>query len=344
MNIKDIARLSGVSISTVSRVINNSAPVNPEVRSRVEAIVEETGYRPNSLAKELQRNETHVIGILLSVGTLELSSIGPTINAISDALQEKGYQIMLANSRFSLEEEIFTFKLFQEKRVDGILYFASEFSDQHYDFLRKYAIPIVMIGQENRKLGFPCVLHDDYHAAYDATRFLIRHGHRRIGYIGIPQSDAAAGEARRRGFDAALKSSKLEQPDAFYALGDFSIESGYVAARQLVTGAPERPTALFVATDFMAIGAIRYLIENGYRVPKDISVIGFDDISVAAYMNPPITTIHTNQQAIGLKAVEMLMTMIGKQMLVTRKHIEPYKIIERSSVSSITPIVTEAQL
>lgn len=332
MNIKEVAKRAGVSISTVSRVINNTTFVSEDVRTRVEEIINETGYRPNSLAKELQRNKTNTIGIVMSVEVLELSSLGRTINAISDHLKSNGYHIMLANSRFNPQEEIENFIAFQEKRVDGIIYFAANFTKEHDDLLKNYPIPIVMIGQENKYFDFPCVLHDDYHASKTATEYLIEKGHKRIGFIGAPSFDAAAGLTRRNGFETAMNIHGLLVQNSYMASGDFSIKSGYEAMQHIVEDSEVPPTAIFATTDYMAIGAIHFLIEKGFRVPEDISIVGFDDVDVAAAMNPPLTTIHSDHSTVGQQAAKLLLDILAHKDIPIKKYVVGYELKERASV------------
>jgi LacI family transcriptional regulator, sucrose operon repressor len=234
MNIKEIARRAEVSISTVSRVINNTAKVSEEARKRVEAVLEETGYRPNSLARELQQNKTNTIGLLMSAGELGMSSLSIAINAITDVLKEKGYNLMLANARFSTDEELNFFRVFQEKRVDGILYFATEITAQHERLLNNYPIPIVVIGQKADNLSYPSVIHNDYQGAMAATQYLLQMGHRQLGYIGVALTDEAVGFERHRGYEAALVENGLEPKQMSYAEGDFSMESGYQAMKGFI--------------------------------------------------------------------------------------------------------------
>jgi len=335
LNIKEVARRAGVSIATVSRVINNTTPVSENVRKRVEEIINETGYRPNSLAKELQNHKTNTIGVIISVAVLDVTSLGTTINAITDVLKAKGYSIMLANSRFDSKEELDYFKIFQEKRVDGILYFAVNFTEEHYWFLKKYPIPIVMIGQENELLDFPCVLHDNYYAAKLATEYLIQMGHKKIGYIGIPEYDAAAGKERRKGFEVAMRLNNIEINPHYLAEGNFSIESGYASMKHILVQSVVKPTAVFAATDFMALGAMHYLTEKGYTVPEDMSIIGFDDVDVAPYLNPPLTTIHSDNHAVGRQAATLLLQILEEGGPGIKKFVANYELIERKSVKNL---------
>jgi len=335
MNIKEIAKRAEVSISTVSRVINNTAKVSDEVRQRVEEVLRETNYRPNSLARELQQKRTNTIGVLMSATELELMSISASLNAITDVLKANGYSMMLANSRFDREEEFENFKVLQEKRVDGILYFAAGFTEKHYEILKNYPIPIVIIGQKFKYLNYPCVIHPDYEAACAATEYLIAQGHRKIGFIGNPKYDEAAGIQRKRAFEDTMRKNSIQMNEAYIATGDFSLKGGYAAMGQIIRRSKELPSAIFAATDYTAIGAIRYLLDHGYLVPADISVIGFDDVSVSAYVEPPLTTIHSDKRAIGSAAARHLLRILNDEVITETEFRMSYRLIERKSVRKI---------
>lgn len=336
MNIKEIAKRANVSISTVSRVINDTAKVSKEARERVEIVLKETNYRPNSLARELQQKKTNTIGVLMSAEELNVSSLSESINAIADVLKEHGYNMMLANSRFHSDEEFDFFNAFQEKRVDGILYFASNFTDKHYEILKNYPIPIVMIGQQYRHLDIPYVIHDDFSAARSATEYLIQKGHVDIGFIGCPAYDEAVGVERRKGFQAALDFNKIKVNEDYIAIGDFSLISGYKAMKIINEANTKLPTAIFAATDYMAIGAMSYLFEIGIKVPEDISFIGFDNVNVAEFYNPPLTTIHSDKKTVGNKAATLLLSILNNEEPDIKKYIASYELIERQSVKDMS--------
>lgn len=335
MNIKDIAKEAGVSISTVSRVINGTAKVNDDTRIRVEAAIERHNYRPNALARNLLQKKTNTIGVLISVQQLNMSSISETINAISDVLNGSGYRIMLANSRFQSDEEINFFHVFQEKRVDGILYFASGFTANHLETLKDYPIPIVTIGQQLPQLNLPHVIHDDYYAAYTATEYLIRQGHRDIAYIACPSYDESAGNVRRSGYENALRAYDIPVQNDYIVQGDFTMESGYKAAEDLINNNQKRPTAIFGSTDYMAIGAIRYLLDQGIQIPEQVSVMGFDDVNIAKFFNPRLTTIHTDKVSVGRVAANTLLKIMNDESLDVKKYVADYNLIERESVRKI---------
>lgn len=334
MNIKDVAKMAGVSISTVSRVINNTAKVNEDTRARVEKVLQETNYRPNVLARELQQKKTNTIGVLMAAGDLNLISISETLNTVTDVLRDNGYNMMLANSRFSMEEEIDIFRIFQEKRVDGVLFLAHEFKEEHYNILKNYPAPIVLIGQEYKRLDIPAAIHDDFHAARDATVYLIEHGHERIGYIGCPSHDEATGVKRKRGFEFALESYNLLPDPSLMTVGDFSIQSGYDAIIEMEDSPGGMPTAVFATTDYMAIGAIKALKDKGYKVPEEVSIIGFDDVNVAGFTDPPLTTIRTDKVAVGKNAAHHLLDCIQSGRHDKVIYTSSYALVERESVAN----------
>jgi DNA-binding LacI/PurR family transcriptional regulator len=332
MNIKDIAKEAGVSIATVSRVINNTAKISVETRRRVEEAIKNANYRPNSLARELQQKRTNTIGVIISVAELGNLALSVALNAIADILNQNGYNMMIVNSRFHVDEEIVFFHTFQEKRVDGILYFATGFSESHYELLKNYPIPIVIIGQNYKELDIPCVIFDDYAAAISATQHLINKGHTEIGFIGCPMYDEATGVERRRGFEQALKKNALALHEENCYTGDFSLLSGYEGMESIINNAKIMPTGIFATTDFMAMGAICCLKDHGFNVPEDISIIGFDDVNVAAYYSPKLTTIRTDKNAIGVIGANTLLKLIQKEELTIKKSIVSYELVERESV------------
>lgn len=335
MNIKDIAKAAGVSIATVSRVINNTAKVNEETKQRVEAAIKSANYRPNSLARELQQKKTNTIGVILSVAELSDFAVSGAINAIADVMKQNGYNLMIVNSRFHPDEEVEFFNTFQEKRVDGILYFASSFTENHHRVLENYPIPVVIIGQEYKNAKIPCATFDDYNASKAATDYLIQKGHKKIGMISCPIYDIATGVERKRGFLDAIHAAGLDFCTSYFYEGNFTLESGYQGMKNICETNEQMPTAIFAATDYMAMGAIRYLTEQGIHVPDDISVIGFDDVNVSAYFNPTLTTIHTDKKAIGFIAAHNLLKLIQKETLVLPKTVVSFSLIERNSVKSV---------
>lgn len=340
MNIKDIAKLSGVSISTVSRVINNSARVRDEVKKRVERVIEETGYRPNSLAKELLNNKTNTIGVILP--RIDLWNYSIIVKAISKHLSENGYNMILGNTNDNIDEELKYFKLFQEKRVDGVLYFATGITKEHIKLINKMPYPIIMVSQKNDKLKIPYIANQNYEAAKAITNFLIDNGHKKIAAITVPDYDKEIGKRRKEGYLDSLKENGIKIEENYIYVGDFEYNSGYYGAKHILENSKEKPTAIFAITDKLAIGAINYLAENGYKIPDDISVVGIDNLQISKFCNPSLTTVGFDYYEVGTKASKNLMKLIDeKKYNFSDRDIEKYShLVEfslkiRKSVNSL---------
>ena len=187
LNIKDVAKRAGVSISTVSRVINRSAYVSPEISAVVERVLAETGYRPNALAKELQRNKTNTIGVMLP--RIDLGYFAEMFDGIVTVLNQHGYNVMLANTRDDVAEELRYFDLFTEKRVDGILFFGTGENPAYQPAISRMRTPVVLVGQSGAYLGCSSVSLDSFNAAKAMVSYLIAQGHRRIGCLAVEDHD-----------------------------------------------------------------------------------------------------------------------------------------------------------
>lgn len=329
MNIKDVANMAGVSISTISRVINNSAYVSPDVRKRVEAILEETGYRPNSLAKELLKNKTDTIGVILP--RIDLGTFAAIFDGISSTLIENGYNILLANTRDFPDEELRYLKLFEEKRVDGILYFATGLDDRHEQTIAKLRMPVVVVGQSGEKVHCPSIYLDSFNAAKEMVSYLASLGHRRIGCLAVPDHDENVGTMRRKGYLAALESCGIERDPNLVVIGDFEYDSGERGARALMENRGGKPTAIFCITDRLAVSTSGWLIRNGYRVPEDVSVACIDDPTVLSYCHPSVTTMSFDYLDMGQKAARMIIDRIDGHGEQDAAIVMPYTLRVRES-------------
>lgn len=333
MTIKDIAKLAGVSISTVSRVINNSAKVKKEVRERIESIIEETGYRPNSLARELLKNKTNTIGVILP--RIDLEIFAGAVEGITKQLNEAGYHILLANTREKTEEELEYFKVFQEKRVDGVLWFATGITEEHKKILDKVNYPLVLVGQESKLLDYPCVIYDNYNAARMAVDYLIKLGHRKIGFVGVPEFDEAIGKKRKEGYLNAMQEANLEINENWLSEGTFEYTSGNEAVKKILKDKENLPTAIFAATDRLAVGVMHYLLGAGYKIPEDISVIGIDNLRVSRIYTPELSTISYDYFTSGIYAANLILDRVEKRKSSMRKVVMDYTLEIRSSTKKI---------
>ena len=246
--------------------------------------------------------------------------------------------MITANSRFTNnpEREIDNFHVLCENQVDGIILFASMITDKHKEVLQEVIkqIPIVIVDHEVEELDIPCILQDHYQGARSAMQHLLECGHKRIAYIGGPGYDASV-QQRLKAYQDTLKEAGILVEKEYVRQGDFSMESGYKEILNLLAEAKNKPTALFAANDNMAIGAIKGIVEKGLQVPEDISVVGFDDIEMAEYYHPSLTTIHQDQYAIGMQAAELLFELMQNGKVKTNKIIMKQTLKVRQSTREI---------
>lgn len=285
MNINEIARLAGVSRTTVSRYLNNGY-VSEEKKEKIRKVIEETGYQPSTQAQMLRTKKTKLVGVVLP--KINSDTISREVAGISDVLAKRGYQIILANTNNDIEEELKSLSLFRDNQVDGVIFIATMFTRKHKQMLKEYKVPIVILGQWLE--GYPCVYQDDYYASYMITEKLLEKG-QNAAYIGVTDRDEAVGAKRRKGFEAALHKKKVPVVPERMKIGNFTMESGYECAKELLQQTP-LIDSLICATDTMAVGAITCIKELGLRIPQDIQVVGIGDSSFGKIIEPKLTTVH----------------------------------------------------
>ena len=301
--IEDVAARSGVSTATVSRVLSGSAPARPETRERVLAAARELDYRPSGIARALKRRETMTLGLLVTDIT---NPFYPQIvRAVEAAAHERGYGIVLANGGDDAGRELEHLDLLIERRVDGIVVVSSRMTRRHARRLHGMTVPVVLVNDTVAGSGLPTVTTAHRHGARLATEHLIRLGHQRIGHIGAPADQAASGQ-RRQGVRDALRRARLGEP--LVAIGDGGVAGGARATEALI-GADI--TGIVAYNDLTAIGALRALRRAGIGVPEAMSVVGFDDIDLAAWTDPPLTTVRQPTDALGRWAVEHLAELLA---------------------------------
>lgn len=328
LTMKDIAEKAGVSVATVSRVLNNTKPVSSELKKKVLDIVKETGYKPNALARSLIKQRTGTIGVIIP--DMDNETFADLIKGIELITDKNDYVILVTNTMGEVKKELEMFNLFEEKRLDGIIFSGVSLTEKHIDFFDKYEIPTVVVGQTFKKLDFPSVTIDNFQAAFDITEYLIKFGHENIAMIRGPLYDMQAGKERLLGYKTALRENDYPVNKDFIIQGDFTIKSGYKAMEKIWRN-ELKPTAIFSASDKMAIGALNYCLDNGLKVPEDISIAGFDDMELATAVRPALTTIHQDQVEKGIKTAEILLELIEKEGKESYNIQLPYTLIERDS-------------
>ncbi|MED1953572.1 substrate-binding domain-containing protein [Brevibacillus centrosporus] len=330
-----MAQLANVSIATVSRVLNNSKPVRPELREKVMKAVEETSFQPNAIARSLVNKETRIIGVMIP--DISNSFYSNLIYGIDSVISEYDYSMFLAISDEAVEKELKYLRLFKEKQIDGVILASIHFLEGHIQHLHEMEVPMVVTGHDLHGYQVPTVNVNNVQAAYDATAYLISQGHRRIACVSGPLWDPPCGLDRMGGYRKAMRTHGLNVPDGFAMEGDFTPKSAYEAVKKIFEENEhenELPTAIFVATDLMAVGVLNYLHDAGIRVPDDVSVMGFDNLEMASLARPMLTTIHNDPYMYGRAAGEKLLKQLRNEPF-ERLSTVPHDLVIRQSVRAI---------
>lgn len=308
--ILDIARESGVSKSTVSRVLNGQGHVSEEARKRVLEAVQRLDYTPNGLARGLSGRRTGMVGFVLS----DISNpFFPEIaRGVEDVARSLGYTVFLANTDGELEREEEAVRLLVERRVDGVIFGSVTEDTRCLPRLAEIGIPFVLAGRSTRDPHLDCVVVDNVTGGRLAAEHLIGLGHSRIAFIGGPPKVLASVE-RYEGFRQAMRAAGLAEDPSRVCWADFRYEGGYRQARSLLRSSRRRPTAIFAANDQMAIGAVDAALDLGLRVPEDVAVVGFDDIPAARLRTIQLTTVAQPKYDIGSLAMRLLAQRIDER-------------------------------
>lgn len=311
LTIRDVARLAGVSRSTVSLVINGDPRISGETKARVLEVIEKSGYQPNSMARSLARRRSDTVAVVLpDTGSHVFTDtyFGEAISGISSALSEQGYRLLIQIATPYFEEHGLHTKLVREAGVDGMLLVGTLDEDAYVGELVKAGVHLVMVN--SRYPGAGSVTADNRAGSRAMVKHLVSLGHRRIGFIGGLEN-TTVGADRSAGFLAGMNEAGLAVDDALRLWGNFSEASGAEAARKLLAVTP-RPTALMAANDMMAIGALRVAQEElGLKVPRDLTVVGADNIGLTTYIRPRLTTVSQPIFEIGRQATEVLLQGIA---------------------------------
>jgi LacI family transcriptional regulator len=330
--IYDIAKKTGFSTTTVSKALNNYSDVSEKTKQKILQAVEEMGYLPNAHAQSLSTKKSWTIGVMFSEAN-EVGMKHPFFSAIIESFRKnaerEGYDLIFA-SRNLRNRDISYLEHFSYRAVDGIVVICSDPQDPQVQEMINSSIPIVVIDMNNQNCSL--VYSDNIEGGKLAVNYLHSLGHTKIAHIaGDVSTDA--GTERIKGFKKAMNDLELPVLEGYLVNGGlFSIQEGKAAMEELLS-LKDLPTAVFVAGDHMAIGAIEAIKEKGLKVPEDISIIGYDDIEMAAYITPKLTTIKQDTEMIGYQAAQLLMEQIlQKKKLITSKRI-PVELIIRESCS-----------
>ncbi|WP_119469184.1 substrate-binding domain-containing protein [Vibrio cholerae] len=301
---KDIARLAGVSTSTVSHVINKSRFVSDEIAERVNNAAQQLNYAPSALARSLKMNRTKTIGMLVTTSTTPF--FGEVVKGVERSCYHQGYNLILCNTEGDNQRMKASINTLLQKRVDGLLLMCSTLEGERLDVFDRYPdIPIVVMDWGPILFASDKIQDNSLQGGYMAAKHLIECGHKEIGCITGPLIRHQA-QMRYEGYKRALAEAGIAINPDWIVESDFECEGGYQAFEKLYQRG-KLPSALFVSNDMMAMGVIQAASQRGLRVPDDLSLIGYDDVHIAKFMTPALTTIHQPKYRLGKAAVDTLL-------------------------------------
>ncbi|UJG57460.1 LacI family transcriptional regulator [Bacillus paralicheniformis] len=329
--IYDVAEAAGVSISTVSRVINNTGRISRSTRQRVHAVMKELDYQPNVHASALTGKRTNIIGLLTP--DIAKPFFGELAKSVEERAGELGFSMMICSTDRDPKKETTYFSVLKQKSVDGIIFATGIENQESMDALEdiaKEGIPLVMISQDRALVPLDVVVIDDFMGGYLATRHLISLGHKTIACIAGDGSTTGEKD-RLKGFQKAMDEAGIKVNESLIAGTGFSLECGKKAAAQIFES--NIPTAVFAMNDVLACGVIQTAREWGLQVPTDLSVIGFDNTFLAEMTDPPLTTVSQPIEEMGRRAAELLAEEISGEKSSKNKIILMPELVVRQSTA-----------
>ena len=331
ITIKDVAKQAGVSISTVSRAFNNYADISDSTRKNILEIAENLGYSPNIVAKSLSGTKNYRLALLVEDYNESDYIIYEMLMAFKSVVSDYGYETIILSTTSDMQKGQKLEKLFKEKQLDGALILGLKMTDDYFRQLEGMSYPCVLhdVFIKNPRVG--CVGVDNIKGSIVAVEHLLDAGHKKIGFIN-GHKDALVSYERLDGYYLALSRRGIKIEDDLIISGGFSYEGGKSAVEELIKNHSDI-TAIYCASDLMALGAIEGLKNMGYDIPNDISIVGFDDINLCNFVTPRLTTIRQDREKIGKAAANLILSIISEQYL-GRIIIEP-ELIERESTIKI---------
>lgn len=335
VRMRDVAEQAGVSVTTVSHVLNRSRPVNEDVRDRVLATMDSLGYRPNALARSLRRKETLTIGVIIP------DSSNPFFAEVTRGIEEfsfeAGYNVILCNSAGQAARERRYTQTLIEKWVDGIAVAPVEDELDHIRAALHRGIPTVVLDREPRDVACGVVLVNNRAGGRQAVDHLLARGHRRIACIVAHAAARPGSTGRVDGYRDGMRVAGLEPEELLVYVDDLQqggelteMQAGYAAMREVLARSSP-PPAVFLTNDLMAIGAMRAIAEQGLDIPRDVAVVGFDDIALASYTSPPLTTVAQPRLEMGRLVAEMLVGRSRESRLQPERHVLEARLVVRES-------------
>jgi len=309
--IKDVAREAGVSATTVSRYLNGGKYVKAEIQERIRAAIERLDYKPSHIARSLVSQRSHMIGVI--VPDIRSGYHGTLLSHIEGTANLNGYSILMCNIAEDAHKELAYIDFLLNMPVDGVVILHEELTDETAALLGGTRTPIVFAGVRPTRGQYISVAIDDCRAAYDGTASLLDAGHRSVAFLGGHLKDHSSGQQRLKGFREAHRDRGVPFQEALILHGGYSYAVGYGLAQQLLSLQGPRPTAVFCMSDEAAVGCLNALTDQGVSVPGEISVLGFDGLSVTEQVRPRLSTLCQPLGEIGSMSVELLIDAIEKR-------------------------------
>ncbi len=333
--LREIARIARVDISTVSRAINDSPLITKNTKEMILAIAERINYIPNSLARGLASRRSETLGIILpKIFFLQGPFFSQVLSGIEHVSVKNGYNILIASATSRGADRLFPFNLTRARRVDGMLIINENKKIQNLGALKREGVPFVLVNRYLVDPRAPCVAADDVQGGRLATEHLLRLGHRRIGVV-TGSSRVSATHGRLEGYKAALAAADVPFNPEWVGQGLFQegIETGSRCAERLLA-LEERPTAIFAFSDELAMGVMQAARGLGLRIPEDLAVVGYDNVSYSAHFHPPLTTVAQNPYLIGSTACRMLIDLLNGARMERVNVLIPVRLVIRESCGS----------
>ncbi len=308
VTIKEIARHLGISKSTVSRALRDSSEISETTKERVIELARRLNYSPNPIALSLLNNQTHTIGII--VPDIDNPFFSTAISGVEDVAYSRGYHVMIYQSHESYEREIADVRHIADRRADGLIVSVASQSlhHQHFADLQEGGIPIVFFDRASNEIQTHKVMVDDYTGSFVGTEHLIEQGCRKIAHVSGPMN-LAISRSRCNGYRDALRKHKLPLRDEWLVEAEYNQAEGTERAYQLMA-LRERPDAIFAASDRIAMGAHWALRQLGYRMPDDVALLGFSDLSISSLLDPPLSSVAQPSFEMGRQSAELLLELI----------------------------------
>src|SRR6266516_1784638 len=337
VSIYDIAKKAGVSPSTVSRALEDHPRIGATTRKRIQELAKEMGYVPSTVAKSLAANKTWTIGMVLAA--ISDPFMGRVVEGVEQAAVEAGFNVFISTSQNDRQQEIAAIKMLQKRRVDGIIVIASHLFDQYPRFFGRSKVPIVIINEQEPGKTMHFVTVDDVHAARLAVEHLLALGHRRIGYVSVtnrPKSN----QYRLKGYQDALEAAGIASDPALIFTSNIIEDHAKRGEASLEPLLAAGATAVFCYNDTTAMSLLATCYKRGVSVPGDLSIIGFDDIDMATYTIPPLTTIRQPRFELGQRAMQMMLALLNGQ--EPENQFLPIELVVRQTTARLLPAKNRA--